>query len=93
MNDATFKYSMIDDDEQEGDMTDHEKATESQEGKPKIMGLLLTSFLALSVGGGSMTAWIDQYGNLPGFFLGIATGAVVFAIGATLGYLAACVSQ
>jgi len=74
-------------------VTGQEKATEPQEGKPRIVGMILTSFLALSVGGGSMKVWIDQYGALPGFFLGIATGAVVFAIGAILGYFAARVSQ
>ena len=61
--------------------------------KPKVMGILLTAFLSLSIGGGSMKVWIDQYGVLPGFFLGIATGAVVFAIGATLGHFAARVSK
>ena len=53
------------------------------------MGMLLTAFLSLCVGGGSMTVWIEQYGALPGFFLGLLTGAVVFAIGTTLGYFAA----
>lgn len=74
-------------------MTGSENASPRQEAKPKIMGMLLTAFLSLSVGGGSMKVWIEQYGNLTGFFLGIATGAVVFAIGATLGYLAARASK
>ena len=64
-----------------------------KQGKPKVMGLLLTAFLSLSVGGGSMKVWIDQYGSFRGVFLGIVTGIVVFAIGATLGFLAERVSR
>ena len=81
------------DHEQDSTVTDQEKTAETKKGNPRIVGLLLTSFLALSVGGGSMNVWIDQYGDVPGVFLGIATGVAVFVIGATLGYFAASVSK